>query len=305
MDDERRLALAREAAMAGGELAREGFRGEFAVETKDGPLDHVTDHDHAVQEAVVGHLRGADPDAVVVAEEDVPGVDVAETVPEEGRAWVVDPIDGTTNFAMGSRVWAVSVAAVEDREPVAAVNHLPALGDTYVAGSGAGNSDGAGSGDGVGNGDGDGDRDGDGGDVVDGEGPPTHGQPATRNGEPISVGDKTDPETFATNPIFGVDRRDRERLSEFVATITGTFGDVRRYGSAQYVLSAVASGELDAAVSDVRLNPWDSVSGVHIVRRAGGTVTDIHGDRWTPGSRGLIATNGRAHEAVVGAFDAR
>lgn len=268
MDAARRLTLAREVARAGGDLAREAFRGDFAVETKDGPLDHVTETDRAVQRAVATRLREAEPDAVVVAEEDVPGVDVAATVPDEGPAWIVDPVDGTTNFAAGSRTWAVSVAAVVDGDPVAAVNHLPALGDTYAAG-------------------------------------PRGGEPATRNGDPIAVGDTSDPSTFTTNPIFGVGRDDRRRLAQFVATIAETFGDVRRYGSAQYVLSAVAAGELDAAVSDVRLNPWDSIAGVHLVRRAGGRVTDVHGERWTAGSAGLIATNGRAHDEVVAAFEPR
>jgi myo-inositol-1(or 4)-monophosphatase len=77
------------------------------------------------------------------------------------------------------------------------------------------------------------------------------------------------------------------------------FGDLRRLGCAQLVLAGVAAGRLHAAVSTVELNDWDTVAGVHLVRLAGGRVTDAAGDRWEPGATGLVASNGRAHEALL------
>jgi myo-inositol-1(or 4)-monophosphatase len=264
MDASTRLAVAREAATTGAEIAMEGFRGEFTVESKGSALDSVTAFDLEVQHQVATLLREENPDAVIVGEETLPTVDTRTTVPDEGDAWVVDPIDGTNNFVGGNRNWGVAVAAVEDGEPVAAVNEFPAIGDTYVAATGE----------------------------------------TTRSGELCSVSDRRVPEEFTINPIFGLSPRHRRLLSEYVGIVAEEFGDHRRFGCAQLALSAVAAGELDAAVSAVRLHPWDLVGGVHLVRQAGGRVTDIHGERWTPNSVGLVASNDEAHGRLVDAFDA-
>lgn len=264
MDATTRLTLAREAARTGGDLANGGFRGPLTVETKENALDSVTEFDHEVQRQITQLLRDENPDAVVVGEEELPDVDTRTTLPERGTAWVVDPIDGTNNFVAGNRIWGCAVAAVEDGEAVAAVNEFPALGDSFAAATGEG---------------------------------------AMRNGDPCSVSDRTDPETFTINPIFGLAERDRRKLSEYVTTIAEEFGDSRRFGSSQFALSSVAAGELDAAVSGVQLSPWDTVGGVHMIREAGGTVTDLDGNRWTPDSRGIVASNGEAHDELVAAFD--
>lgn len=257
------LSLAREAAREGATVAMEGFRSDTDVETKAGPLDSVTELDRAAQRRVVAVLREDDPDATVVGEEELPDVDTVSTVPETGRCWVVDPIDGTNNFVAGNRAWGVAVAAIEDAEPVAAVNRFPALGDVY--------------------------------EVADGE--------PTRDGDLCSVSEGTDPGTFTVAPVFGVAPDHQRKLADYVAVIADRFGDVRRFGCAQLTLSAVAAGELEAAVSAARLEPWDTVAGVHLVRQAGGTVTDAHGDRWSPGCEGLVASNGVAHAALVEAFE--
>jgi len=187
--------------------------------------------------------------------------DALKEVPAAGDVWVVDPIDGTNNFVRGIPVWTTSVAAVRDGETVAAANVCPALGDTYTA---------------------------------DEEG-------AYLNGEKIAVSGRTDPETFTVCPTiwWDFDRRD-----EYAATVEGIverFGDMRRFGCAQIVLGMVASGALDGTVTNVVPNPWDTVAGAFMVRQAGGTVTDIHGDPWTAESRGLVASNGEAHEEVLAA----
>jgi len=187
--------------------------------------------------------------------------DALKAVPEEGPTWVVDPIDGTNNFVRGTRTWTTSVAAVRDGEPVAAANVAPALGDTYAVGGG---------------------------------GP-------TRNGEPVSVTDRADPETCTVCPTFwwAFDRRD-----EYAAACREAverFGDIRRVGSAQLTLSMVAAGELDGAFTNLHTNPWDTVAGVHMVRAAGGTVTDLHGERWRHDSEGLVASNGGVHEELLAA----
>ena len=252
-----RAGTAEAAARAGGAVALELFRSELDVERKSGKTDVVTRADREAEQAVLDAIRAEFPDDPVVAEES--NGDAA--VPENGPAWVVDPIDGTNNFVRDVPLWATSVAAVEDGEPVAAANALPVLGDTYTA-----------------------DADG-----------------AYLDGEPISVSGETDPEAMAVCPTiwWPVDRR--EEYAAACREAVERFGDLRRHGSAQAVLSMVAAGQLDGAFTNVEANPWDTVAGVLLVERAGGTVTDIHGEPWRHDSRGLVASNGEAHGELLAA----
>jgi myo-inositol-1(or 4)-monophosphatase len=250
-----RLAVARDAATAGGERALAGFRGELAIETKAGPTDFVTDADRAAQRRVVEEIRATYPDDPIVGEED----ETPNEVPDSGPAWIIDPIDGTANFVRGIQAWTTAVAAVEDGEPVAAVVEAPALGDVYAAGS-------------------------------DG---------TTKNGDPIAVSETTDPAAGAVCPTLWWDREDRDEFAAVADAAVHSFADLRRFGSAQYEFALVADGALDATLSNVRAHPWDTVAGAHLVRQAGGRVTDVEGDRWRHDSTGIVATSGRVHDAAL------
>lgn len=252
-----RVALAERAATAGGEVAHELFRTDLTVETKSGKTDMVTRADREAQRRVIEVIREEHAEDAIVGEEE----DALKTVPAEGDAWVIDPIDGTNNYVRHMRTWATSVAAVRDGETVAAANVHPALGDTYVAGP-------------------------------DG---------AALNGTPVSVSDRTDPETMTVVPTIWWDFDHRDEYAAATRAIVERFGDMRRLGCAQAVLSRVASGALDGTLTNVVVNPWDSVAGVYLVEQAGGTVTDIHGDPWEPGCDGLVASNGAGHDHVLAA----
>ncbi|MGB9987768.1 inositol monophosphatase family protein [Salarchaeum japonicum] len=187
--------------------------------------------------------------------------DELKAVPDRGPVWVIDPIDGTNNYVRDIPVWATSVAAVEDGAAVAAANVLPALGDVYVS-----NEDGV-----------------------------------WLNDEPISVSDEDDPEGFTVSPTVWWSFADRDEYAGICEGLVERFGDLRRFGSAQATLSMVAAGQLEATVTNVETNPWDTVAGVHMVRQAGGRVTDIEGEPWTPESTGLVASNDTRHEDVLAA----
>ncbi|SNR49978.1 inositol monophosphatase family protein [Halorubrum vacuolatum] len=187
--------------------------------------------------------------------------DERKTVPPTGPAWVVDPIDGTHNYVRGIRTWATAVAAVIDGEPVAAAIVCPALGDVYLADE----------------------------------------EDASRNGEPIAVSGMTDPRKATVDPTIWWDFDSRDEYARACEAIVTRFGDMRRFGSAQVVLPLVAAGGLEATITNVAVNPWDSVAGVHVVRNAGGKVTDLDGDRWRHDSIGLVASNGHLHEEALAA----
>jgi myo-inositol-1(or 4)-monophosphatase len=187
--------------------------------------------------------------------------DLRKDVPPEGPAWVIDPIDGTNNFVRDVPTFTTAVAAVVDGEPVAAANALAAHDELYSS-----------------------DADG-----------------TYLDGESVSVSDVTDPSLATVVPTiwWPPDRRDEYAVA--CEQVVRRFADLRRFGSAQVSLSLVAAGSIEGAFTNVHPNPWDSIAGIHAVRAAGGTVTNLDGDRWTHDDRGLVASNGHVHGEVLAA----
>ncbi|WP_418281741.1 inositol monophosphatase family protein [Halorubrum sp. DTA98] len=251
-----RAAVAERAARAGARVAYDRFRTGIPVEAK-GEDDVVTEADRAAQRTVIDAIRETYPDDAVVGEEEAE----RKTVPEEGPAWVIDPIDGTHNYVRDIRIWATAVAAVVDGEPVTAANVCPALGDVYTA-----------------------DTDG-----------------AYRNGDPITVSDVSDPRRAAVAPTIWWEFDARDEYARACEAIVTRFADMRRFGAAQVVLPTVAAGGLEATITNIRPNPWDTVAGVFMVRQAGGRVTDLDGNRWRHDSTGLVASNGALHDEALAA----
>lgn len=244
------------AAEAGADIAEELYRSSLSVDTKSGKMDYVTDADRRTQQAVIATIQKDYPDATVVGEED----DELKRMPEDGDAWVIDPIDGTTNFVHEIPLWTTTVAAVLADKTTAAVSVAPALDGVYRA-----------------------DNDG-----------------VYWNGERVKVSEKTDVEAFNVAPILRYGPERDEEFGDLMAALIRGFGDLRRFGCAQVTLAKVAAGSLDVAASaQPRPNPWDTIAGVYMVERAGGTVTDVDGDPWEPGCDGLVASNGTAHDRVL------
>ncbi|MFB6251314.1 MAG: inositol monophosphatase [Halobellus sp.] len=184
-----------------------------------------------------------------------------KSVPETGAAWVVDPIDGTNNYVRGIRTWGTAVAAVRDGDHVAAAINLPALGDEYW----------------------------------------TDGEATYRNETPVSVSAEDDPEAAVVTPTMWWDFDARDQYGRACQAMVDRFGDLRRVGCAQAELAAVADGSLDGVATNIVAHPWDTVAGVAMIRAAGGTVTDLTGDRWRHDSVGLVATNGKIHDMLLSA----
>jgi myo-inositol-1(or 4)-monophosphatase len=252
-----RARVAEQAARVGAAVAAGSFRRGIPVETKEEATDVVTQADRDAQARVIDCIHSSYEANAIVGEE----ADELKSVPDDGPAWVVDPIDGTNNFVRELQVWCTAVAAVRDGDPVAAAVVAPELGDVYVADD----------------------------------------RTVERNGDAIAVSDRSDPETCTVVPTMWWGRDRRDEYAAACRALVERFGDIRRMGSAQAQLAMVAAGTLDGAVTNVYANPWDTVAGVHLIRRAGGTVTDVHGDPWRHDSRGLVASNGAIHDELLAA----
>lgn len=260
MSDDARAETVRRAAHAGGEVALEGFRAGIDVERKQDKTDVVTSADRAAQDRVIEVIRDRYPEEPIVGEEE----DALKQVPDEGPAWIVDPIDGTNNFVRDVPIWTTAVSVVQDGTARAAVNVMPALGDTFEFGGGQ----------------------------------------TLFNGRPVTPSDRSDPDAFRVVPLIWWGRDRRDEYAAACREIVTRFGDLVRPVCAQYVLAMVAAGQVDGAITNVVPNPWDVVGGIGMIRAGGGRVTNLDGDPWEPGDEGLVASNGSAHHELQDAIGA-
>ncbi len=247
------LDTARHAALAGGAIVAEACGRPLDIRTK-GPGDWVSDADTASERAVRELLTTAAPTIPVFGEE--------EGGERAALGWLVDPLDGTTNFLHRFPVVGVSVALVEGDVPLVGAVHAPLLGDTYTARRGGG---------------------------------------AFHNGQPIHVSTRPAGEgVLATGTPFRAKRtRLDDYLAVFRAALL-TFEDLRRAGAASLDLAWTASGSFDGYF-EAALGPWDMAAGALLVREAGGRVTDWHGDpdAWLR-SGDIVAAPPATHEALLG-----
>jgi myo-inositol-1(or 4)-monophosphatase len=222
------------------------------VWTQKGEADFVTDVDTEAEAAIVRTINSRCPDAVIVGEELSP----ATLVGREGVTFVVDPLDGTTNFLHGFPEYSVSIAAMRDGELVAAVVRNLTRPETFTATLGGG---------------------------------------AYLNGEKIFVSKETEPYRALIGTGFPFKRHDllEKYARQFVQVSRHTSG-VRRAGSAALDLSNVACGRFDG-FWELVLAPWDIAAGVLIVREAGGVVTDLAGEEKQIAHGPVVAGNADIH----------
>jgi myo-inositol-1(or 4)-monophosphatase len=253
----RELEIAVAAAETAGEVLRSGFGREQTVKYK-GKVDLVTDVDERA-EAVIGEmLRGAFPGYGMLAEEG------GRRLGEGDSRWIVDPLDGTTNYAHGLPIFAVSIALERAGEVVLGVVHDPMRGETYVAERGGG---------------------------------------ATLNGEPIRVSDTDEPIRALLVTGFPYDRSDMGTAVELFGRLTELTQGVRRLGAAALDLCYVAAGRLDAYY-EKGLHAWDVAAGSLILKEAGGRITDYRGRELDLEGREIVGSNGLLHTVLLEAIGA-
>jgi myo-inositol-1(or 4)-monophosphatase len=234
MDLDELLAVAEHAASRGCEVVRD--RTERAATAK-GTGDYVTAVDLASERAITALLREATPDIPVLGEEE------GGAALGAGRSWVVDPLDGTTNFVHGFPVVGVSVALVEEGRPVAGAVEAPFLGGRWAAARGRGAFG-----------------------MRDADASPVRLAVSTRGPAQAVVG-------------TGFPFRHKDALPRYLRVMEGAlerFEDLRRPGAAALDLAWVAAGVFDGFF-ELGLSPWDVAAGALLIEEAGGVVTDWDG----------------------------
>lgn len=215
--------------------------------TRKGAADFVSAADHRAEQVLFEELSKGRPKYGFLMEErgEIAGAD-------SSNRWVVDPLDGTTNFLHGLSQFAISICLERDRQPQAGVIYNPITNELYWAEKGEG---------------------------------------AWLNDKRLRVSGRKalDECLFATGlPFMGRPGRDRS-LKEVDRVLTGTAG-VRRFGSAALDLAFVAAGRFDA-YWERDLNPWDVGAGIVLVREAGGTVAEIEGGAQPMHKGSILAAN--------------
>ena len=226
------LVLAERVAREAGALVAEGRRrGGLRVVAKSTPTDMVSEMDTAAEELLVRLLLAERPDDGILGEEG------GTTVGTSGVQWVLDPIDGTTNYLYGIAQYAVSVAARVDGEVVAGVVHDPETPRTFTATLGGG---------------------------------------AYLDGARLHCNDLADLSQAMVATGFGYAAGRRAVQGRVLAALVPQVRDVRRFGAASLDLCTVATGQVDAYY-ERGLKPWDLAAGGLVAREAGVRVEGLRG----------------------------
>lgn len=243
-----------EATRAGAAEITRFFNKDFTVSNKEGVNNLVTEADHAAEKAIMAVIKNHFPEHQILAEE------TGEIIQDSNYKWIIDPIDGTVNFAHGIPLNCVSIGIEKDNNIVLAAVYNPHMNEFFFA---------------------------------------EKGQGAFLNDKPIQVSAQTAainaclvtgfPYTYINMPNGPLEIFDR-----FIRKGV----PVRRLGSAAIDLCWVAAGRFDGFYEH-KLEPWDSAAGYLIVEEAGGKVTDFDGNLFSVYQHRILATNGKIHEEML------
>lgn len=242
------------ATEAGAAVLQHFFNGNFSVSHKEGINNLVTEADHASEKAIFDTIRNDFPDHFLLSEE------AGEIVQDSAYKWIIDPIDGTINFANGIPICCVSIGIEHQGRMIMGAVYNPFIREFFFAEKGKG---------------------------------------ATLNDRPVHVSDKTDVGTSCLVTGFPYTYLDQPNgpLEVFSRLIRSGI-PVRRLGSAAIDLCWVAAGRFDGFYEH-KLQAWDSAAGYLIVEEAGGKVTDMEGNPYNPYQPGIVATNGKIHDELL------
>ena len=247
------LKTALEAAKKAGKIQREHLSLPKEVFFK-GAIDLVTDVDRTCEKTIIRTIRQDFPEHGILSEES------PALMSKSPFLWIIDPLDGTTNYTHGYSCFCVSIALQKNGEAILGVVFDPIAGNLYHALKGKG---------------------------------------AFKNNIPIAVSETSQVARalLCTGFPYDIGSSERNNLREFSVMIKTAQG-IRRDGSAALDLCRVAEGIFDG-FWEIKLNPWDVAAGVCIAEEAGGTATSLQGDPFDPFSDSIACSNGRIHREML------
>ncbi len=245
-----------ETAIEAGKILEAGFGTDFKISSKEGRNNLVTEFDKKSENYIISTLSEKFPSHSFLAEESGKSKEFSS----DEVIWVIDPLDGTVNFAHNLPIFSVSIAAVQNNEILCGVIYHPILKELFVAEKGKG---------------------------------------SYLNNKKISVSQNSDfPSAFlVTGFPYDVNSRHNECVSIFGQVVDKGL-PVRRLGSAALDLAYVANGRFDG-FWEIKLNPWDVAAGILIVQEAGGKVTKYDGSEVSIYGDSILATNGLIHKEMI------
>ena len=247
--------LAERLAREAGVLQRSRYETHFKTRAKGADIDLVTEVDLACERLIVDALQTERPDDAILAEEGS-----GDDKPHARLRWVIDPLDGTVNYAHGYPRFCVSIGVEQAGAAVVGVVYDPLLDELFAA---------------------------------------TRDGGATRNGRSIRVSSEAQLSRalLATGFAYDVHESEDDNLANF-ARFAKLARGLRRDGSAALDLCYVACGRFDA-FWELKLHPWDVCAGNLIVVEAGGRTSDFRGGPAPGDGRQIVASNGAVHDAVI------
>jgi len=251
------LVAATRAAITAGIIIREMYAKPHSIRMK-GEIDLVTEADVAAETAIIASLDEDAPGLAVMAEESYDGqADISQ------RTWIIDPLDGTTNFAHGIPIFAVSIGLLDKGQPLVGAIYCPMQDELFCTSKGGG---------------------------------------AWLNDQRIRV-TETDflvQALVATGFPYDI-RKHIDQVIGQTRSILPKVRDIRRLGAAAVDLAYVACGRLDG-FWEAALKPWDTAAGWLLVEEAGGRVTGFGGQEYTPFKGEILASNGVLHSLLIDAL---
>ncbi|MDP4212274.1 MAG: inositol monophosphatase family protein [Bacteroidota bacterium] len=242
------------AAEAAGKVIQQYYGTRFQISNKEGVNNLVTEADHAAEKIIMDIIRLEFPDHYILSEE-------SGDMPSDSKyKWIIDPLDGTVNFAHGLPLCCVSIGLEHEGEMLMGAVYNPFFNEFYFAQKGYG---------------------------------------ATLNDQSIKVSEETEVAKACLVTGFPYTYLDQPNgpLDVFSRLIRKGV-PVRRLGSAAMDLCWVAAGRFDGFFEH-KLNAWDSSAGFLIVEEAGGRVTDFTGSRYSLYQPQIVATNGKIHDELL------